>query len=212
MGDVAGWLLPMAGPRWQARARSATLNGVIQPQDIAPEKLRPLRRAEYERLVELGFLGDERVELIHGALVEMSPQGARHAEVIRRLNRMLVRGVGDRAIVQVQAPLAVSEESEPEPDVAVLAPGDYSRSHPRTALLVVEVAESSARKDRLVKSDLYAAAGIPEYWLVDLEGEAVEVRTDPVQGRYTRLTTHTSGTLRPAQLPDIAVAVSDLLP
>lgn len=185
---------------------------MIQPRDIAPEKLRPLRRAEYERLVELGLLCDERVELIHGALVEMSPQGARHAEVIRRLTRTLVRGVGDGAIVQVQAPLAASEESEPEPDVAVLAPGDYSRSHPRTALLVIEVAESSARKDRVVKADLYAAAGIPEYWLVDLEGEAVEVRSEPVQGRYTRLSTHTAGTLHPEQLPDVAVAVRDLLP
>ena len=185
---------------------------MLNPDLLAPEKLRPLRREEYDRLVELGAFEDERIELLYGSLIEMTPQGAPHAEVIRRLNRMLVIAVGDRAIVQVQSPFAASDDSEPEPDLAIVPTGDYSRSHPSQALLIIEVADSSARKDRVLKAELYASAGVPEYWLVDLARSVIEVRTKPLAGRYSELASRLRGEmLQPLAFPDISVTVSDLL-
>ena len=185
---------------------------MLDPCLIAPEKLRPLKRVEYDRMVEMGLFEDERVELLHGALVQMTPQGSRHAEVVRRLNRLFLPVLGGRAEICVQMPLAISEDSEPEPDFAIVPPGDYSEAHPATALLVVEVADSSRKKDREIKSALYAAAGIPEYWLVDQVERVVEVRTRPSRGRYRSLTTFDKGVLRPQAFPKIGVKVSDLLP
>jgi Uma2 family endonuclease len=178
---------------------------------LAPERTRPLRRSEYDRLVELGAFEDERVELLRGVLFEMSPHGTRHAEAIRRLTRLLSAAIGSRALVQTQLPLALLDHSEPEPDLAVVPPGDYSAAHPTTALLVVEVGETSLRKDREVKAALYAEAGIPEYWLVDLATRAVEVRTEPRHGAYSRLETLTGGSLRPGAFPDVEVPVAPLL-
>src|SRR5215470_8355044 len=88
--------------------------GVIDPAILAPERVRPLRRDEYDRLVELGYFEDEKIELLHGLLVAMSPQGAPHMYVIRKLTKLFVPAVGERALVQVQGPLAVSDDSEPE--------------------------------------------------------------------------------------------------
>src|SRR5450631_913480 len=116
------------------------------------ESVRPLHRREYDRLVELGSFDEERIELLRGMLVGMSPQGAEHADVVHRLAALLARGFGDRAVVRTHSPLALGEDSEPEPDVAVLAPGDYSREHPSTALLVIEVSDTSLRKDRAIKA------------------------------------------------------------
>ena len=115
-------------------------------------------------------------------------------------------------LIQIQAPFAASDESEPEPDVAVLPVGDYSRAHPDRAWLIIEVAETSVDKDRHIKADLYAAAGVPEYWLVDLVANAVEVRTELRHGRYSRLTTHAEGVLRPEAFPDLEVPAEALLP
>jgi Uma2 family endonuclease len=157
---------------------------MLDPRDIAPERVRPLKRVEFDRLVDLGLFEDERVELLYGVLVQMSPMGTRHAETLRRLNRALVLGVGDRGVVQVQAPFAASEDSEPEPDFGVLPPGDYSAAHPEKAILLVEVAESSIRKDRVLKARLYAEAGVPTYWLIDVARDVAHVFADPSEGRY----------------------------
>ena len=184
---------------------------MLDPGLIAPEKLRPLKRVEYDRMVELGLFADERVELLRGALVQMTPQGSHHAEVVRRLTRLFVPAIGDRAVACIQMPLAVSEDSEPEPDFAIVPPGDYSQAHPTTALLVIEVADSSRRKDREIKSALYAAARIPEYWLVDQVERVVEVRTQPARGRYRSMVTFARRSLRPRAFPEIEVRVADLL-
>ena len=179
---------------------------------VAPERLRLLRRVEYERMAEEGFFGDERVELVEGVIVEMSPQGPRHAATVQRLTAKLVPLFAGRAELRVQLPLAVSEHSLPEPDVAVVSPGDYDRSHPTTAFLVVEVAESSLNKDRLVKARLYAAAGVPEYWIADIAAGLIEAHSDPVGDRYTRVTPARPGeTLRLRAFPDLEVRVADLL-
>jgi Uma2 family endonuclease len=189
------------------------VSSVAQLADlVAPERLRPLRRPEFERMVEEGLFRDERVELLQGVLVEMGPQGTRHAATIQRLTDALVPPLVGRANVRIQLPLAVSEDSLPEPDVAVVARADHDRAHPTTAFLVVEVAESSLNKDRLVKADLYAAAGVTEYWLVDLAAAIVEVRTDPVSGRYTRETPARPGqALRLRAFADVEVRVEELL-
>jgi Uma2 family endonuclease len=179
---------------------------------VAPERLRPLRRPEFERMVEEGLFRDERVELPQGMLVELSPQGTRHAAVTQRLTETLVPPLVGPASVRIRLPLSVSQGSLPEPDVAVVARGDYDQAHSATAFLVVEVAESSLNKDRLVKADLYAAAGVQEYWIVDLTSAIVEVRTDPVSGRYTRETPALPGqSLRPKAFPDVEIQVAVLL-
>ncbi len=180
---------------------------------LAGETLRPLKRSEYDRLVALGAFDNEHVELLAGVLVAVSPQGARHAQTIQRLTQRLVLALAGRAEVRVQLPLAVSAESEPEPDFAVVVPGDYSEDHPGHALLVIEVAETSQHRDRTLKGRLYAAAGIPEYWLCDLTTCAIEVHTEPASDGYRRLETRRAGdTVAPAAFVDIVLGVSDLLP
>jgi Uma2 family endonuclease len=174
--------------------------------------VRPLRRREYDRLVELGLFEDERLELLRGTLVAMSPQGPPHADVVERLATRLVTGLAGRARVRSHSPLAVSDDSEPEPDIAVVPDGDYSTEHPSHALLVVEVADSSLRKDRQMKADLYAEAAVPDYWIVNLNQSAIEVHRDPSDGHYAAVTTYRRGqTLRLAAFPDIELEVDDIL-
>jgi len=138
------------------------------PKQDDPLRIRPLRRVEYDRLVELGVFGkDDKIELLRGALVEMSPQGSQHADCAGVLMTLLIRMLGDRASVRAHSPFAATEDSEPEPDVGVYPPRRYAGAHPKTAFLVVEVAESSLRKDRGLKSEIYAENGVPEYWIVE---------------------------------------------
>jgi len=189
------------------------LQVVLDATQLGPERVRPLRRVEYEKMVDLGCFEDERLELLRGALVTMSPQGSRHAEVVARMNTWLLPSLLGRAVVRVQSPLALAEDSEPEPDVAVVPPGDYSGGHPQTAWLVIEVADESLRKDRDVKAGLYAAAGIQEYWLVNLVDRVVDVHRHAVDGAYRQVTRcHIDGKLRIDKFPDLAMALADLLP
>jgi Uma2 family endonuclease len=148
----------------------------------ALERQRPIRVDEYHRMIEAGILGeDERVELIDGVLVAMTPQGRLHAFVIQELNRLLVRALADEYKLLTQLPLTLGSGSEPEPDLAVVRAEDArSRTrHPAAALLVIEVAGDSLRLDRETKAGLYARAGVPEYWIVNLAAAAIEVYRDP---------------------------------
>ncbi|WP_224248569.1 Uma2 family endonuclease [Hyalangium gracile] len=142
----------------------------------------------YHRMLESGILDeDDHVELLEGVIVEMSPQGAAHANIITRLTRLLVLSLSESFEVRPQLPLTLDAQSEPEPDLAVVPAAARSRGeHPHHALLVVEVASASLARDREVKARLYARASIPEYWLVDVERECIEVYRDPdeAQGRY----------------------------
>ncbi|HET6147681.1 MAG TPA: Uma2 family endonuclease [Polyangia bacterium] len=179
---------------------------------MAPARVRPLRRVEYERMVDQGLFHDERIELLRGAIIEMSPQGPPHAAVVQRLNTRLVIALAGRAEVRVQLPLAVTDDSLPEPDVALVAPGDYDAGHPTTAFLVVEVADSSLNKDRLIKAELYARAGVPEYWIANIAAGVIEAHTDQVGDRYTRITPFRPGeTLRLRAFPDVEIPVSSIL-
>jgi Uma2 family endonuclease len=180
---------------------------------ILPERTRPLRRAEYDKLVDLGVFEGEKIELLQGVLVEMSPQGFEHAEVLRRLTELLVTAFVGRATVQVQSPIAASDESEPEPDFAVIPRGNYSRAHPEVAHLVVEVSVSSLRKDSGLKASIYAAAGIPVYWIVNVPARRVVVHDTPVNGMYQRVVTvDEQAILTLAEFPDLALKVNDFLP
>lgn len=175
------------------------------------EPMRPLRRAEYDQLVELGVFDGEKLELIEGRLVLMSPEGARHAKVVARIHRALLLALDGRAIVRTGAPLAVSTTSAPEPDVAAV-PIDDVPGHPTTAFLAVEVSDSSLRRDRFIKPALYAGAGVPEYWIVDLAADAVIVLRDPVDGGYATSTPAARGhVIALVAFPDVSVQVEEIL-
>ena len=139
------------------------------------------RRVEYERLVDLGIFAGERLELLDGLLVVREPQGSSHAAMVEQIGRVLTAAFGEGWHCRHHAPLALGEHSEPEPDVAVVAglPLDYVAAHPSTAALVVEVADSSLRVDRRFKANIYARAGLPEYWIVNLAARTLEVYRDP---------------------------------
>jgi Uma2 family endonuclease len=172
---------------------------------------------DYHRLAEAGVLReDDRVELIRGELIEMNPIGSRHAESLRELAAALASALGDRARIAVQDPM-VLEDSEPQPDLMVLRrrPGGYWLAHPGPAdvLLVVEVADSSASYDRGVKLPLYAAAGVPEAWLVDLALGRLELHRSPTSNGYRDVTLAVPGDrLAPGAFPDALVEVATLLP
>ncbi len=179
---------------------------------VASERVRPLRRVEYEWMVGQGFFNQERVELLDGFIVEMTPQGAPHAGPVRRLSHLLIRAIGDRAYVRIQLPFAASDVSEPEPDVAVVPPGEEDAVHPVAAFVLIEVADSSLSKDRRVKGRIYAEAGVPEYWLVDVAEKAIEVRTDPGEGKYRQIRIVRPGeSIRLQAFPDVEIAVSDVI-
>jgi Uma2 family endonuclease len=173
---------------------------------------------EYHRLIDAGILGeDERVELINGEIVCQMPIGDRHAGCVNRLNRLFNTRAGGQALVSVQNPVQLVG-SEPQPDVALLVPraDDYAsgKPHPADVLLLIEVADSSFETDRDTKGLLYAQNGIPEYWVVDLNGDSVLVYRGPrPDGTWAAAETRRRGdTLTVAALPGVAVAVADILP
>lgn len=144
---------------------------------------------EYYRMAAAGiFSEDDRVELIEGEIVEMNPICSRHAACVGRLTEILGRLVRDKAIVWVQNPVQISDYSEPLPDVALLKrrADFYAQANPQPAdvLLIIEVADSSVEYDRDVKIPLYAQAGIPEVWLVNLPEESIEIYTQPLKASY----------------------------
>jgi Uma2 family endonuclease len=172
----------------------------------------PMSRAEYDELVRRGVLDDARVELLYGCIVSVSPIGKEHCYSVTKLARLLIETLGGRADVHVQQPFAAPEESEPEPDVAIVAPGDYLDDHPKTAWLIIEVAHSSLARDR-AKAKLYAAAGVTEYWIVNLVDDVVEVYRDVRTEGYGATTRHGRGeVLRMVHFDDVSVAIDAVLP
>jgi Uma2 family endonuclease len=186
-------------------------------EELEPERLRPLRRVEYDQLVDLGVFEGERIELLRGVLVEMSPQGDRHSWIVEELNKLFVEriaqhGLRDRFSVRPQLPYAASDDSEPEPDIAIVPPRRFGEPHPDRAFLLIEVAETSLRKDRKIKRSIYAEVGVPEYWIVDVDGAAVEIYSDPRDGDYRSVSRIESGELRPIEIPQIAISFHEVMP
>jgi Uma2 family endonuclease len=183
----------------------------------ALERQRRLSVEDYHRMITAGvFDEDERLELLEGVIVEMSPRSPRHAVVIQRLCDPQFASAGPDCLVRSQLPLTLTPDSQPEPDVAVVprsASGDRNE-HPSTALLIFEVASESLRKDRLIKSALYAQARIPEYVIVNLDQECLEVHREPDPGarRYRTVTTlGASDRFESASVPGFFFRVGDLL-
>ena len=147
---------------------------------------------EYERMVESGgFDADARIELIRGEIVDMAPIGIRHAACVARLTALLVRKAGDSAVVWSQNPFSIPGHSRPEPDVALLRwRDDYYASKgptPDDAVLIVEVSDTTLKYDRAVKGPLYGEAGIPEYWIINLQENTVEIYSNPEGGVYKQM-------------------------
>lgn len=171
---------------------------------------------EYYRMAEVGILKpDDRVELIEGEIILMSPIGYRHALCVAEFNRRLVLAAGDRAFVWPQNPVRVPPDSEPQPDIALVrTPSPRARRHPQPedVLLLIEVADTSYRYDRRVKLPLYARTGVREVWIVDLAHDAVEVHRGPgPRGYASSQPVGPGGTLSPEAVPEIVLAVDDAL-
>ena len=172
---------------------------------------------EYHRMADAGILGeDERVELIEGEIVQMAPIGPRHAGCVINATRLFITRLGDRVVVSPQNPVVIRPRSEPQPDLLLLRPRavSYSRELPATqdVLLAVEVAETTVRFDRFVKSRLYARAGIAEFWLVNLSTRELEVYRKPHFLGYEERAVYAAGqTVSPAAFPDVLVDVDALL-
>lgn len=175
---------------------------------VIDSPLHRLSSAEYGRLVDSGALDDSRVELLDGMLVDVTPQGERHARVIQRLMRLCA---GRMDLLRVQMPLAVAEGWTPEPDLALAMPDPDPTRHPPTALLVVEVAATSQAQDRS-KAQAYASAGVARYWLVDLSAEIVLDHSDPGPARYRLVRELAGDASLGAGVPDVRpTTVADLL-
>lgn len=184
---------------------------------LVPPRPRKWSRQEYHRMVEVGLLlEDDRVELLDGEIVEMSPVGPRHGAVVTRATSLLMRLFGEAFYVRVQQPVAVDEHSEPQPDLTMIRVEDLDEDeHPATVLLAVEVSDSSLRYDRVRKTRAYARAGIPEYWIVNLRDRQLEVQRDPdvAAGAYReRFVLAPDAEIEPLAAPGRRLRVEELLP
>ena len=190
--------------------------------DLMPDR-RLWTRSEYMAMAEAGILApDERTELIGGEIIQMSPQKGPHASGVVLVDEALREIFSGNFHIRPQLPLSVEEISDPEPDVAIVSgkPRDYVEFHPTTALLVVEVSDSTLAYDRGQKASLYAKAGIADYWILNLPEQRLEVyrRPAPMSNQpfgygYTSSTIHFStDAVAPLAMPESAVWVADLLP
>jgi Uma2 family endonuclease len=173
-------------------------------------------RKDYERMVAKGvFEPGAKVELVEGIIYDMAAQGSRHATGVNLILQALSGHLPEGSYVRSQAALALGLDSEPEPDVSVVAGDirDYTHSHPTKALLVVEVADQSLRHDRQRKLPLYARSGIPEAWILNLRERTLEVYREPSDGLYrSRIALVDEDTVSPLAQPEAVIPVSELMP
>jgi Uma2 family endonuclease len=185
---------------------------VEQILNASEGQLRRMKRVEYEHLAAQGFFEDEKVELLFGMVIPMAPIDPAHVESTRIVHERLLLALLGRAHVYCQSTFAATEDSAPEPDIFVTKPGTRWKEHHSHAYLVVEVARSSLRRDR-VKRLIYAASEVEEYWIVNHKGACVEVYRDRRDGAWQTMTTHRRGeTLSPLAFPDVTIAIDDILP
>ena len=208
-------------PRDIDRAASPRLASSVMA--TYPMRRRRWTRAEYDRLIEIGFFQtDDRIELIGGELMVAEPESAEHYTAIRKSARALQAAFGPGWEVRQDGSIALDDESEPEPDIAVVpgAPEDYRDAHPSRPVLTLEISISSLATDRERKASLYARAGLSDYWILNLIARVLEVYREPVADaaapygwRYARREiTAPPGRIAPLAAPAAPVAVADLLP
>lgn len=169
---------------------------------------------EYHKMAEIGILKpDDRLELIHGEIYEMSPIGSKHAGIVNKLASLLNELFKDMAVIGVQNPVQIDGRNEPEPDISLLnyRSDFYVSAHPVPAdvLAIIEVSDASIKFDKEVKAPLYASHGIPEYWIIDLENNRIEVYTNPIEKMYTKSQRYLPGD--EVSLMDKNLSVNDVL-
>jgi Uma2 family endonuclease len=173
---------------------------------------------DYHRMGEAGILvAEDRVELIYGEIISMSPIGNPHNAAVDRANRALVRAVGDNAIVRVQGSVRLDDYDEPQPDIVLLRPRDdfYAQggASPDDVILIIEMADSSLKFDRKLKARLYAETGIPEYWVADLNGACIFAYSERRERSYRVVRQVGKGDwLSPSLLSECRIPVESLLP
>ncbi len=170
---------------------------------------------DYHKIVEAGILSDRRVELLQGEIVEMSPEGPTHAYLADEAGDYLEALLGSRAKVREGRPITLPDNSEPEPDIAVVAPlgQGYRNRHPyaEDVFWLIEFSNTSLAKDLEPKRFVYASVNIPEYWVVNLKTSELIIFTNPQQGDYQSRQTLTTGTVKPTAFPGVEVSVEQLL-
>ena len=187
-------------------------------QQHTPKK-RLFTRKEYHSMGKAGiFAPNERVELLEGEIIVMSPAGDRHSACIVRLNRAFAGlNIANRTLVSVQSPVVTSPTSEPEPDLMLLSfrddRYDFGKPRPQDVLLLIEVSDSSLEYDREVKLPYYASLGIPETWIANLQDDRIETHTEPVPLGYRATRIYNRGdTISPTAFPDLKIEVNDIIP
>ncbi len=186
--------------------------------DMLAAKKRGFSAEDYQLLGRVGILHeDDRVELIEGEVVLMSPIGSKHAACVSILSYLFIDRVEGRAIASTQNPIRLGDDSEPQPDIALLRPRDdfYAEAHPTPddILLLVEVADSSLERDRKKSMDLYAKHGIPEVWIENLSDDCVERFRNPTESGYSDVRIFSRGErISPALLPGVELEVDGMLP
>ncbi|MCI0525786.1 MAG: Uma2 family endonuclease [Acidobacteria bacterium] len=193
-----------------------------QTQIITEPKPHRWTREEYYKMGEQGFFQDRRVELIEGEVIEMSPVYAPHVTSVMATTEILREVFGKGWLIREEKPLGLGINSDPEPDVVVVAGkrSDFKAAHPTTAALIIEVADSSLSYDRTYKASLYAKAGIADYWIVNLQERQIEVYRRPMVDANARfgfsyadkMIFKEGDSVKPLAKPKAAIAVADLLP
>jgi Uma2 family endonuclease len=170
---------------------------------------------DYHRMIDAGILANRSVELLNGEIVDMVPEGPEHAQTSSDTADYLKTLLGIRAKVRDGHPITLPNHSEPEPDIAVVRPlGQvYRHRHPYTedVFWLIEYSNTSLAKDLDAKRQIYSAAGIPEYWLVDLQHRCLRVFRNPTEANYLTEVTLTTGIIQPLAFPDVTVSVQQLL-
>lgn len=188
----------------------------MQASTYTPQRYR-WSVAEYHQLGDTGVLSaDERIELIDGELIEMAPIGSDHGGNVNRLNHRLSTQLGAKALVSVQNPVVLGQNSEPQPDLMLLRWRDdfYTSANPKAddVLLIIEVSDTTAQYDREVKVPLYAQHDIPEVWLIDLPKQRLETYRKPADGDYSEIIHHRQGRLSALLLSEAVIDLAELFP
>ena len=169
---------------------------------------------DYHQMIESGLLDDRSLELINGEIIQMSPEGIAHSFYCRGTAKYLRSLLGDRVEISEAHPITIPNNSEPEPDIAVLRTPDslYQSRHPlpQDVFWLIEIANSTLTKDVGIKKDLYAQAGIPEYWVMNLQTSELLVFRDLINDEYRSTTCLDNGKISPLAFPDISIEISQL--
>jgi Uma2 family endonuclease len=166
---------------------------------------------DYHRMIASGILSDRKVELLKGEIIDMAPEGEPHAYFSSTAGEYLMQSLGDRAMIRAAKPITLPNDSEPEPDLAIVQRlgREYLEHHPfpQNIFWLVEYSDSTLDKDLEIKSKIYAEVEIPEYWVVNLKKRHLVVFRYPQGGEYSRKSTLIAGTISPLSFPDLALSV-----